>query len=171
VDGVAEHPVLNPDTTLVIAETAVSLVLLRGRALGRIDRLQRHMSATGKAPTQRRKRRSNRPSSRCVCVDKRQLTFYSWTMIESFKHKGLRSLFEQDDARRVGADQVDRLRLILSALDQAGEVRDMNQPTFRLHQLKGNRKGAWAVTVRANWRVTFLFEGGDAYDVDLEDYH
>ena len=46
-----------------------------------------------------------------------------------------------------------------------------NQPTFRLHQLKGNRKGAWAVTVRANWRVTFLFEGGDAYDVDLEDYH
>jgi proteic killer suppression protein len=47
----------------------------------------------------------------------------------------------------------------------------MNQPTFRLHQLKGNRKGAWAVTVRANWRVTFLFEGGDAYDVDLEDYH
>ena len=78
---------------------------------------------------------------------------------------------KQDDARRVGADQVDRLRLILSALDQAGEVQDMNQPTFRLHQLKGNRKGAWAVTVRANWRVTFLFEGGDAYDVDLEDYH
>ena len=92
-------------------------------------------------------------------------------MIESFKHKGLRNLFEQDDTRRVGADQVDRLRLILSALDQAGEVQDMNQPTFRLHQLKGNRKGAWAVTVRANWRVTFLFEGGDAYDVDLEDYH
>ena len=88
-------------------------------------------------------------------------------MIESFKHKGLRNLFEQDDARRVGADRLDRLRLILSALDQAGEVQDMNQPTFRLHQLKGNRKGAWAVTVRAN----FLFEGGDAYDVDLEDYH
>ena len=42
---------------------------------------------------------------------------------------------------------------------------------FRLHPLKGNRKGVWAVTVRANWRVTFRFEGGDAYDVDLEDYH
>jgi len=50
-------------------------------------------------------------------------------------------LFEQDDGRRVGADQVDRLRLILSALDQAGEVHDMNQPAFRLHSLKGNRKG------------------------------
>ncbi len=47
----------------------------------------------------------------------------------------------------------------------------MNQPTFRLHPLKGNRKGVWAVTVRANWRVTFRFEDGDAYDVDLEDYH
>ena len=92
-------------------------------------------------------------------------------MIDSFKHKGLRHLFEDDDGRRVRADQVDRLRLILSALDQAGEIQDMNQPAFRLHPLKGSRQGVWAVTVRANWRVTFRFEGGDAYDVDLEDYH
>jgi proteic killer suppression protein len=47
----------------------------------------------------------------------------------------------------------------------------MDQPTFRLHPLKGNRRGVWAVTVRANWRVTFRFADGDAYDVDLEDYH
>ncbi len=92
-------------------------------------------------------------------------------MIASFRHKGLRNLFEQDDPRRVQADHSDRLRLILSALDQAGAVQDMDQPTFRLHPLKGDRKGLWAVTVRANWRVTFNFEGGDAYDVDLEDYH
>jgi proteic killer suppression protein len=92
-------------------------------------------------------------------------------VIGGFKHKGLRSLFEQDDGRKVRADQVDRLRLILSVLDQAGNVQDMNQPTFRLHALKGGRKGFWAVTVRANWRVTFRFEDGDAYDVDLEDYH
>jgi toxin HigB-1 len=70
-------------------------------------------------------------------------------MIESFSHKGLRNLFEQDDARKVKADRVDRLRLILSALDQASGVQDMNQPTFRLHPLKGNRKGVWAVTVKA----------------------
>jgi proteic killer suppression protein len=92
-------------------------------------------------------------------------------MIESFKHKGLRNLFEQDDARKVRADQVDRLRLILSTLDHASDVQDMNQPTFRLHPLKGDRKGVWAATVRANWRVTFRFERGDAYDVDLEDCH
>ena len=62
-------------------------------------------------------------------------------MIASLKHKGLRSLFERDDARGVRADHVDRLRLILSAVDQASSVGDMNQPTFRLHPLKGNRKG------------------------------
>jgi proteic killer suppression protein len=92
-------------------------------------------------------------------------------VIASFKHKGLRSLFEQADVRKVKGDQVDRLRLILSALDQASDIQDMNQPTFRLHPLKGNRKGVWAIRVRADWRVTFRFEGGDANDVDLEDYH
>jgi len=75
------------------------------------------------------------------------------------------------DARKVKADRVYRLRLILSALDQASGAQDMNQPTFRLHPLKGNRKGIWAVVVRANWRVTFCFESGDAYDIDLEDHH
>jgi proteic killer suppression protein len=84
---------------------------------------------------------------------------------------GQSALFSATSARKVKADQVDRLRLILSTLDQASDVQDMNQPTFRLHPLKGNHKGVWAVTVRANWRVTFRFEGGDAYDVDLEDYH
>ena len=74
-------------------------------------------------------------------------------MIASFKHKGLRNLFEQDDARKVKADQVERLPLILSTLDQASNMQDMNQPTFRLHSLKGDRKGVWAATVRANWRA------------------
>lgn len=92
-------------------------------------------------------------------------------MIESFRHKGLQLLFEEDEGRKVKADQVNRLRLILSALNVATSAEDMNQPTFRLHPLKGSRKGVWAVTVRANWRVTFRFVQGNAYDVDLEDYH
>ncbi len=92
-------------------------------------------------------------------------------MIEGFRHKGLQLLFEEDVGKKVKAEQVNRLRLILSALNMATSVEDMNQPTFRLHPLKGSRKGIWAVTVRANWRVTFRFVQGNAYDVDLEDYH
>lgn len=92
-------------------------------------------------------------------------------MIGSFRHKGLRLLFEEDDGRKLKADQLDRLRLILSALNAAEKAEDMGQPTFRLHPLKGDRKGSWAVTVRANWRVTFRFVEGRAVDVDLTDYH
>jgi toxin HigB-1 len=92
-------------------------------------------------------------------------------MIASFRHKGLKALFEDDDRSKIGADQAARIRLILSALDQAGRVEDMRQPTFRLHALKGDLKGFWAVTVRANWRIIFRFADGRATDVDLIDYH
>jgi proteic killer suppression protein len=92
-------------------------------------------------------------------------------MIKSFQHKGLRLLFEYDDRRKLNAEYVDRLRLILSSLDVAETIEDMNQLTFRLHPLKGDLNGFWAVTVRANWRVVFRFADGHAYDVDLIDYH
>jgi toxin HigB-1 len=92
-------------------------------------------------------------------------------MIESFRHKGLKLLFEDDDRRKVNPQHAGRLYLILSALDAAETIEDMDQPTFRLHELKGDRRGFWAVTVRANWRVVFRFAAGDASDVDLVDYH
>jgi len=92
-------------------------------------------------------------------------------MIASFRHKGLKALFEDDDRSKIRSDQATRIRLILSALDQAGRVEDMRQPTFRLHALKGDLKGFWAVTVRANWRIIFRFAAGRATDVDLIDYH
>ena len=92
-------------------------------------------------------------------------------MIESFRHKGLRLLFEDDDRSKVAADQTARIRLILAALNAAGTVQDMNQPTFRLHPLKGELRGFWAVTVRANWRIIFRFTHGRASAVDLIDYH
>ncbi len=92
-------------------------------------------------------------------------------MIERFRHKGLRLFFEDDDRSKVKADQVARIRLILSALDAADRIEDMNQPTFRLHPLKGELKGFWAVTVRANWRIIFRLADGHANDVDLIDYH
>lgn len=92
-------------------------------------------------------------------------------MIKNFHHKGLKQLFESGGHKGIEASLKGRLTIQLDALDAAREVRDMNLPGFELHALKGQRKGVWSVTVRANWRLTFRFEQGDASDVDLEDYH
>jgi proteic killer suppression protein len=88
-------------------------------------------------------------------------------MIRSFRHKGLKRLYDEDDPRGVLAEHAQKLRDILARLDAAATVADMDLPGFRLHPFKG----FWAVTVRANWRVIFRFVGSDALDVDYVDYH
>ncbi|HMQ57376.1 MAG TPA: type II toxin-antitoxin system RelE/ParE family toxin [Rhizobiaceae bacterium] len=92
-------------------------------------------------------------------------------MIRSFCHKGLRRLYEDDDRLGVGAEHVERIAGILARLDAADDVQAMALPSYRLHALKGDLTGFWAVTVRANWRITFRLQHGDAWDVDLVDYH
>ena len=92
-------------------------------------------------------------------------------MIASFRHRGLKRLFERGDRSRIGADMVSRVENVLAVLNRASRPEDMDLPGFRLHPLKGDRAGEWAVTVRANWRVVFRFENADAVDVDLVDYH
>ena len=92
-------------------------------------------------------------------------------MIRSIRHKGLKRLYEDDDPRGVMREHTVKLRDILARLDAASTVADMDLPGFRLHPLKGELKGFWAVTVRANWRVIFRFAEGDALDVDYVDYH
>ena len=92
-------------------------------------------------------------------------------MIRSIRHKGLKRLHEDDDSRGVIVEHVPKLRDILARLDAARTVADMDLPGFRLHPLKGEFKGAWAVTARANWRVIFRFDGPNAFDVDYVDYH
>jgi toxin HigB-1 len=92
-------------------------------------------------------------------------------MIESIRHKGLRQLFEDDNAKGVSAEHVRKLKQILATLHTAKTIDGMRVPTFGLHALKGGLKGTWAVTVRANWRVILRFEDGHARDVDLVDYH
>ena len=91
-------------------------------------------------------------------------------MIKSIRHRGLKRLFEQDDPSGVNPEHVAKLRNILATLNAAPTVAHMDLPGFRLHQLKGELKGFWAVTVRANWRVIFRFHEG-AEDVDYVDYH
>lgn len=92
-------------------------------------------------------------------------------MIKSFRHKGLRQLFETGKAAGVQASHAKRLRLQLTALDTARTIDDMDIPGFRLHPLKGAMKERWSITVNGNWRITFEFTDGDAYVLDYEDYH
>ena len=92
-------------------------------------------------------------------------------MIQSLRHKGLKRLFQQGEAKGVSPDLLEKLENVLFVLNRAWRPADMNLPGFSLHRLKGDRKLFWSVTVRANWRVVFRFEEGDACDVDLIDYH
>ena len=92
-------------------------------------------------------------------------------MIISFKHKGLQKFFQTGSAAGIQASHKKRLRLQLFALDTATVIDDMDIPGFRLHQLKGERDGAWSIRVNGNWRITFKFENGNAYIVNYEDYH
>ena len=92
-------------------------------------------------------------------------------MLRTIRHKGLKRLYEEDSPRGVLAEHVEKLRDILVRLDAAQSVKDMDLPGFRLHALKGDLKGFYAVTVRANWRVIFRFVDADVFDVDYIDYH
>lgn len=92
-------------------------------------------------------------------------------MIKSFRHKGLADFFSSGSTRGIQAAHAGRLRLQLAALHTATVIEDMNIPCYRLHPLKGSRKGTWAITVSGNWRITFEFRNGDAYIVNYEDYH
>lgn len=92
-------------------------------------------------------------------------------MILGFRHRGLRRLYEDDDKRGVNAQHLPRILTILARLDVARGPDDMDVVGLRLHPLKGDRDGFWSVTVRANWRIIFRFEGGHPVDVDYLDYH
>jgi proteic killer suppression protein len=92
-------------------------------------------------------------------------------MIVSFRHKGLKLLYEKGDRRRVSAEHADKVERILARLDEATEPGNMDLPGFRLHPLKGDLVGRWSISVSGNWRIVFRFDGGHASDVDLIDYH
>jgi len=92
-------------------------------------------------------------------------------MIRSFKHRGLKRLYEDDDRRGIRPDLAKTVQEILTVLDDALSVQELNLPGYRLHALKGELEGFGSVTVRANWRIVFRFEGNDAFDVELIDYH
>ncbi len=92
-------------------------------------------------------------------------------MIRSFQHRGLKRLYERGDRSLIRPDLQDRVEVMLAQLDVASSPEAMRLPHYRLHTLKGRLKGYWSVTVKANWRIIFRFEGEDVHDVELIDYH
>jgi toxin HigB-1 len=92
-------------------------------------------------------------------------------MIRSFRSKSLQRFAEKGEARRLSVPNVDRVRRILSQLNAARVPGDLNLPGYRFHGLAGEMKGRFAVDASGNYRITFGWDGEDAIDVDLEDYH
>lgn len=98
------------------------------------------------------------------------MTCYSLTVIRSFRHKGLRQLFETGDSAKVSPDQRARIVRLLDVLESSAAPGDMNLPGFHFHPLRG-RPVRYSVRVTGNWRLTFGWQDSGAIDVDLEDYH
>jgi toxin HigB-1 len=92
-------------------------------------------------------------------------------MIHRFLHKGLERLFASGDASGVNPQLAAKLRRMLILLDKGKDPSALNMPGYRLHQLKGGRRGQWSATVSGNWRLVFEFVGEHATNVDLVDYH
>jgi len=92
-------------------------------------------------------------------------------MIQSFKHRGVKRLFERGDRSGIRPDLLEDVEDILGRLDQAASPQALDLPGYRLHSLKGELRGLWLATVRANWRIVFRFAGEAVCEVELIDYH
>jgi toxin HigB-1 len=92
-------------------------------------------------------------------------------MIGRFRHRGLERFFRSGDTSGINAQHAARLRRMLGTLNSSTGPAGMNVPGYRLHALRGERKGQWAVSVSGNWRLVFVFDGENATNVDLVDYH
>ena len=98
-------------------------------------------------------------------------TLHWGLVIKSFKHKGLKVFFNTGVTRGIQASHAKKLRLQLAALNTATTFEDLNIRGYRLHLLKGDRKGLGSITVNGNWRVTFAFTDGNVFIVNYKDYH
>jgi proteic killer suppression protein len=92
-------------------------------------------------------------------------------VIRNFNDKGLAQFAQTGRAAKLSVQKPDRIRRILDALDAATAPRQMDVPGWRFHQLVPKVSWLYSVTVSGSWRITFRFDGPDAIDVDLVDYH
>jgi toxin HigB-1 len=100
-----------------------------------------------------------------------KVNLYTCRMIKSFTHKGLETFFRTGNKKGIQAHHANRLRVQLVALDNATSPKDLHAPGWRLHELKGDQRGTWSITVSGNWRITFRFVETDVELVDYLDYH
>lgn len=106
-----------------------------------------------------------------LSIDTCNVLPYIRNMIQSFRHKGLKLFFESGNFSKVQPEHRKRLKLILTILHAASEIKDLNYPGSNLHRLTGEYKEFWTVNVSGNWRIIFRFEEGDVFDIDYLDYH
>jgi toxin HigB-1 len=92
-------------------------------------------------------------------------------VIESFRHKALESFFKRGETKGIPKEFAKKIRIRLEVIDAASVIDDIRLPGYALHELVGDRKGTWSIKISGNWRITFKFEDGNAYEVNLEDYH
>ena len=92
-------------------------------------------------------------------------------MIASFKSKALKRLWTRNDGSKIRADWLPKVALMLDRLNASTIPEQLDLPGFGFHPLTGDRAGTFAILVSRNWRITFRWDGEDARDVDLEDYH
>lgn len=92
-------------------------------------------------------------------------------MIVTIKHKGLEKLLRRGDSTGINTQQVDKVKMILELLNNAEELSELRIPSLKLHKLIGNRSNTYSMRINKNWRITFKFVDGDAYEVNMEDYH
>ncbi len=90
--------------------------------------------------------------------------------IQAFRNKGLEELFVNGRTKRIGNRVHGKIIELMDIIDAAADLRDL-RGIGAFHPLTGKRKGQYAMTVTANWRITFKFSDGDAADLDYEDYH
>lgn len=99
------------------------------------------------------------------------MRYTSRVAIKRIRHKGLKRFFATGSRAGIRPEHASRLRLILGLLNAAAEPDDISLPGLRLHELRGDRKGTWSLTVSGNWRITFAWTADGVDDVDYEDYH
>lgn len=96
---------------------------------------------------------------------------YTLIVIRTFRHKGLETFFLTGSREGIQPRHAARLERQLARLSDASTAGEMNLPGWSFHRLSGRLRGHFAVTVSGNWRLTFMFESGDAILVDYQDYH